>query len=213
MYRLLFALLLSGFCLWAQNSPNNSAGNSNSPPPESKSQESPPSSSASRPTHRPNLDPPRSDRVSGDTLDEGQSSSKDTQIDLSPPEDDVKAHPKSSDILTDVEGSPANADVNEFHPWNPHKAAKDVEVGDFYFKRKNYKAAEDRYREALYYKDNDAIATFRLAVCLEKLDRPSEAQKEYENYLKILPNGPEADQAKKAIDRLKAPAAPAKPAK
>jgi tetratricopeptide (TPR) repeat protein len=211
MYRLLLAILLSSGCLWAQNSPN-SAGNSNSAPPDSKSQESPSTSSAS-PPRRPNLDPPRSDRVNGDTLDEGQSSSKDTQIDLSPPEDDVKAHPKSSDKLMDVEGSPANADVNEFHPWNPHKAAKDVEVGDFYFKRKNYKAAEDRYREALYYKDNDAIATFRLAVCLEKLDRPGEAQKEYENYLKILPNGPEADQAKKAIDRLKAPAAQAKPAK
>jgi hypothetical protein len=25
--------------------------------------------------------------------------------------------------------------------WNPHMAEKDVEVGDFYFKRKNYRAA------------------------------------------------------------------------
>ena len=53
----------------------------------------------------------------------------------------------------------------------PHKAAKDIEVGDFYFKKKNYAAAESRYREALYYKDNDAIATYHLALCLEKLDR------------------------------------------
>ena len=42
--------------------------------------------------------------------------------------------------------------MSEFHPWNPHKAAKDIEVGDYYFKRKNYRAAEDRYREALFYK-------------------------------------------------------------
>jgi tetratricopeptide (TPR) repeat protein len=102
--------------------------------------------------------------------------------------------------------------VSEFHPWNPHKAAKDVEVGDFYFKRKNYRAAEDRYREALFYKDNDAIATFRLAVCLEKMDQPDEALKEFESYLKILPHGPQAQDARKAIDRLKGSAASAKTA-
>src|ERR1700730_3590428 len=135
----------------------------------------------------------------------GESSSKDTQIDLTPPADDAKKHPESSDPLTDVEGS--NGDVAEFHPWNPHKAAKDIEVGDYYFKRKNYRAAEDRYREALFYKDNDAIATFRLAICLEKLERPDDARAEYESYLKILPHAPKAKEAQKAIGRLKSPAA------
>ena len=142
----------------------------------------------------------------------GESSSKDTQIDLSPPADDAKAHPQSSEVLMDMEGTPGNGDVSEFHPWDPHKAAKDIEVGDFYFKRKNYRAAEDRYREALFYKDNDAVATFRLAVCLEKMDQPDEARKEYESYLKILPHGPQAEEAQKAIERLKGTAANAKPA-
>ena len=142
------------------------------------------------------------------------SSSKDTLIDLSPPEDDAKAHPQSSEILMDAERSSGNPDVGEFHPWNPHKAAKDIEVGDFYFKRKNYRAAEARYREALFYKDNDALATFRLAVCLEKMDQPDDARKEYESYLRILPHGPQAEEARKAIDRLKgAAAASAKPTK
>jgi tetratricopeptide (TPR) repeat protein len=96
-----------------------------------------------------------------------------------------------------------SADVSEFHPWDPHKAAKDVEVGDYYFRLKNYRAAEDRYREALVYKDNDAIATYRIAICLEKMNRPDDARRYYENYLKILPHGPEAEKAKKAIGRLK----------
>jgi Tfp pilus assembly protein PilF len=90
--------------------------------------------------------------------------------------------------------------VSEFHPWNPHKSAKDVEVGDFYFKRKNYRAAEDRYREALFYKENDATATFRLAVCLEKLNQPDEASKEYETYLKILPHGEEAERQRRRFN-------------
>lgn len=114
----------------------------------------------------------------------------------------------------DVEGAPGNGAVSEFHPWNPHKAAKDIEVGDYYFKeRKNYRAAADRYREALLYKENDAVATFRLAVCLEKLGQPDEARKEYESYLKILPHGPQAEEAQKAIQRLQGTAANAKPAR
>ncbi len=102
------------------------------------------------------------------------------------------------------ESTPGSGAVSEFHPWNPHKAAKDIEVGDFYFKRKNYRAAEDRYREALVYKENDAVATIKLAVCLEKLYQPDEARKQYESYLKILPQGPQADEARKALLRLKA---------
>ena len=99
----------------------------------------------------------------------------------------------------------------EFHPWDPHKAAKDIEVGDFYFKRKNYRAAEDRYREALLYKDNDAEAIYKLAICLEKLNRPDEALTQYQGYLKTLPYGPEAPEVKRSIERLKPPAANAKP--
>ncbi len=152
------------------------------------------------------MSPPRSDRVNADDLGPGlgESSSKDTQIDFSPPDDDAKAHPKSAEAMSNAEASTGGANgVGEFHPWDPHKAAKSVEVGDFYFKRKNYRAAEDRYREALYYKDDDAVATYRLAVCLEKLERPNDALAEYESYLKILPFGPQAGESKKAIERIK----------
>jgi len=156
----------------------------------------------------PNLAPPRSDRVDAASLDaSGESSSKDTQIDLSPPQGDDKAHPHSADALMDAETESGNGGISEFHPWDPHKAAKDIEVGDYYFKRKNYIGAESRYREALLYKNNDAEATFKLAVCLEKMARPDEARAEYENYLKILPYGPQTPEAKKALERLKAAAA------
>jgi tetratricopeptide (TPR) repeat protein len=130
-------------------------------------------------------------------------------IDLKPPADDLKAHPNDAHaddagMLKD-EGS-TGSDASQIHPWDPHRAAKDIEVGDFYFKQKDYVGAADRYREALFYKDNDAMATFRLAQCLEKLEQPADAKKEYENYLKILPDGPEAEKAHKAINRLNASA-------
>jgi tetratricopeptide (TPR) repeat protein len=135
-----------------------------------------------------------------------ESSSRAGDIDISPPKDDAKKHPYSKAAVADSEAEnndkPENSDVQEFHPWNPMKAMKDVEVGDFYFKRKNYRAALERYKEALYYKDNDAMASLRLAQCHEKLGNKSEAKKYYEQYLKILPEGEFAKEAHASLDRL-----------
>jgi len=205
---LLLILLMSAVGVWAQNS------SSSAPLPDAPQPTNPkPSSSApaqntpaqNAPAPKPNFNPPSSDHVDASALPEGESSSKDDDIDLSPPAGDAAAHPNSPSSFGATAPAPG-ADVNEMHPWDPHKAAKDVEVGDFYFKRKNYRAAESRYREALSYKDNDAIATYRLAVCLDKLEQTDDAREEYESYLKILPYGPEAEHAKKAIERLKSAA-------
>jgi tetratricopeptide (TPR) repeat protein len=132
-----------------------------------------------------------------------ESSSHDTRIDISPPKDDAKTHPSSSTAVEDLTGSEADTSgVQEFHPWNPMKAMKDIEVGDFYFKRKNYRAALERYKEALYYKDGDAVASYHVAVCQEKLGDKAEARKYYEQYLKILPEGPLAKDAHTSLARL-----------
>src|SRR5207302_3436532 len=124
-------------------------------------------------------------------LTEKESSSKQTQIDISPPKNDAAKHPES-DL----------SDVTEMHTYNPHKAEKDVEVGEFYMKRKNYRAAENRFREALIYKPGDAIATFRLAEVLDAQSQNAEATKNYEEYLKIPSSGKYAPEAKKALARL-----------
>ncbi|HWC16839.1 MAG TPA: tetratricopeptide repeat protein [Terriglobales bacterium] len=124
-------------------------------------------------------------------LSANESSSKQTQIDISPPKDDAVKHPDS-----ELE------DVTEMHSWNPHKAQKDVEVGEFYLKRKNYRAAEDRFREALVYKPGDAIATYHLAETLDAQGQSAEAIRTYEEYLKIPSSGKFAPEAKKALARL-----------
>ena len=124
---------------------------------------------------------------------------------------DDKAAPRgpgdssSRDTKTEID-SEADS-VSEFHPWDPHKAQKDVEVGDFYFKRQNYHAALSRYCEALQYKPNDAAATFRIAETLDKSGDLARAQSYYQAYLKILPSGPYAAQTRKALERIKMQAA------
>jgi len=155
--------------------------------------------------------PPRSDDAQttsavSDTDDRNFSSSRANIIDLSPPKDDLKDHPDSTAAIekaNDQATAEATA-VQEFRPWNPMKALKDIEVGDSYFKKKNYRAALDRYKEALVYKENDAVATFRLGVCQEEMGDRAGALENYSAYLKILPHGPFADDARESIERLKA---------
>ncbi len=132
--------------------------------------------------------PPRTDNVPA-----GESSSKQTQSDISPPANDASSHP---------EADLGNGDVDEFTPYNPMKALKDIEVGDFYYKRESYPAAISRYREALEYKPHDAEATFKLAEALSKTGDVAGAKENYEAYLKILPNGPYAKKARAGLSKL-----------
>lgn len=142
---------------------------------------------ASDPVPRSDSDQP----TQAPPLSQNESSSKQTQIDLSPPPNDAAKHPDSE-----------IPEVTEMHTWNPHKAEKDIEVGEFYLKRKNYRAAEDRFREALEYKPGDAVATYRLAEALDGLGQYPEAIKNYYEYLKIPSNDKFAPDAKKALARL-----------
>lgn len=141
------------------------------------------------PQQKPN-EPPRSDV---------ESSSNDTKIDTRAPSNDAKDHPDS-----DV------SDITEFHSWDPHKTMKAIEVGDYYFRRENYRAAASRYEEALVYKPKDADASFKLAQTLEKLKQYDEARDSYTDFLKIIHDGKEADEARKALARLPQTDTPAK---
>lgn len=136
--------------------------------------------------------PPRSEPIQNPN----ESSSRDTQIDI---------RDLSNQMPPDInEGEePAESDVQEMRPYDPHRAEHAVEVGDYLMRRKSYRAAESRYREALEYKPNDALATFRLAVVLEKTDQQEEARQRYQEYLKLLPQGPFAKDCRKALARLK----------
>jgi Tfp pilus assembly protein PilF len=118
----------------------------------------------------------------------GESSSKDSQINL-------KARPSRE------EPAPAE-DESVLKPWDPHKAAKDVEIGQYYLRLKNYRAALERFNHALTNKPDDAEAIYGLAFTQEKLDLLSLADQNYRKYLEILPKGPKAKDAEEALKRI-----------
>ncbi len=132
--------------------------------------------------HRPNDPPPGM----LDAEPVGESSSKDSQIDLN-------AGPDSSSPVPIAAAA---------YPFDPHRAAKDVEVGNWYLKQKNFRAALDRFHDALLYKPKDAEATFGLAVTQEKLDLLLQSYQNYKEYLALLPEGPMAKDSQEGVARL-----------
>ena len=104
---------------------------------------SPSPSTSSKPAEDKETTPPAEDASKPPTSaplprSDGESSSKDNLPDMSPPPGDEKHT-----------GAELPSDVEEMRPWNPHQADKNVEIGDFYYKKSNYRAAEGRYQEAL----------------------------------------------------------------
>jgi tetratricopeptide (TPR) repeat protein len=90
-------------------------------------------------------------------------------------------------------------------PEAEREAQRNRDAGEIYYTDNNYRGSESRFREALRYEPEDPVATFGLAESLEKLGKRDEARDVYQTYLKILPNGPSAADAKKALKRLPSP--------
>lgn len=84
-------------------------------------------------------------------------------------------------------------------------AAKSVEIGDFYLRRKKYKAALSRFQEALKTDPYYAPAYRELGKVYEKMRLRQKALDAYRKYLDELPSAQDAREAKnihKAITRL-----------
>jgi tetratricopeptide (TPR) repeat protein len=81
--------------------------------------------------------------------------------------------------------------------------AENIEVGYFYLQNKNYIAAESRLKEALELKPESPDALIGLAQAQQKQGKRGAARQSYEAYLKLKPDGPDAEKVKKALAELK----------
>lgn len=88
-------------------------------------------------------------------------------------------------------------------PEDERLATQDTEVGYYYLKQKNYVAAEGRLKEAVELKPDAAAAYIGLAQAQQKLGKSADARSSYEAYLKLEPEGHDADKVKKALAELK----------
>jgi len=85
------------------------------------------------------------------------------------------------------------------YAFNPLQAQHDLQIGNYYFKKGNYKAAMSRYREATRWNPGYAEAYLRLGESEEKLHDKSAAHDAYAKYLELSPDGKEAESVKKKL--------------
>ena len=87
--------------------------------------------------------------------------------------------------------------------WDPLRAEKDLEVGQYYMKKGDVDAAIDRFQDAILAKPGYAIPFRFLADAQEKKGFRKQAIKSYQRYLDLYPHAEDGDKVKKKIEKLR----------
>lgn len=130
------------------------------------------SSSSSSSSSSDSADTPPSDNPAGDTGD--------------------NPHPSTRRRLPKVE----NLQTNE------ERVDEDLKVAKFYADAGDLSAAYLRVRDAVKYLPNDPDTHFALAYVAQKMKKREEAIAEYNNYLRLAPDGDRTKDAHKALNEL-----------
>lgn len=96
--------------------------------------------------------------------------------------------------------------------YHPPPASKSVEIGNFYLRKKDYRGALSRFKEAVQSEPDYAPAYLGLGKVYDKMGLKQNALEAYEKYLEELPSAESAARARKvhkAIARLKRELPPA----
>jgi tetratricopeptide (TPR) repeat protein len=109
----------------------------------------------------------------------------------------------SSSQSTDLGDTDTPAEARRTLP-SPGRAKKDTEVGGFYMDSGNYQGALERYQDAMANDPTNVDAIFGMAEAQQMLKKNADAARNYQLYLDIVPNGPKAKQAMKALKTLQA---------
>src|SRR5262245_49964460 len=89
------------------------------------------------------------------------------------------------------------------YSFNPLQAAKELRVGNYYFKKGNYRAAAQRFSEATKWNGTLAEAFLRLGEAKEKQHDKKAAAEAYAKYLEIAPDAKDAAEVRKRLDKLR----------
>jgi tetratricopeptide (TPR) repeat protein len=86
--------------------------------------------------------------------------------------------------------------------WDPLRAEKDLEVGQYYMRKGDLDAAIDRFQDATLAKPGYAIPFRFLGEAQEKKGLKKQAIKSYQRYLDLYPHAEDGDKVRRKIERL-----------
>jgi tetratricopeptide (TPR) repeat protein len=87
--------------------------------------------------------------------------------------------------------------------WDPLRAEKDIEVGQYYMRKGDVDAAIDRFQDATTAKPGYAVPFRYLGEAQEKKGLKKEAIKSYARYLDLVPRADDAEKVRKKIAKLR----------
>jgi len=105
---------------------------------------------------------------------------------------------RDTDIAEGVEDEEAQKPKER----NPGLAKENIEIGDFYFKKKNYDAAISRYLTAIEYQADSDRAYESLAKAYEKDGKLPEAMRAIKKFLDNNPDSSKCDDFRKKLENL-----------
>jgi tetratricopeptide (TPR) repeat protein len=88
--------------------------------------------------------------------------------------------------------------------WDPLRAEKDLEVGQYYMRKGDIDAAMDRFQDAIVAKPGYAIPFRFLGEAQEKKGLKRDAIKSYSRYLDLFPRAEDKTKVEKKIEKLRA---------
>jgi tetratricopeptide (TPR) repeat protein len=95
------------------------------------------------------------------------------------------------------------AKIPKEYSFNPVQSKKEVTVGEFYFKKRDFKAAAGRFREATKWNDGNAEAWLRLGDSEDKLKDFKAAREAWEKFLQLAPDGKISPEVRKKLAAVK----------
>jgi tetratricopeptide (TPR) repeat protein len=117
----------------------------------------------------------------------------------------AKKDPKPAARPEPQEEAPPEEDeslIPKEYAFNPLQAAKEMRIGEYYFKRKKFRAASLRFQEATKWDNNNAAAYLRLGEAREKQQDKKAAATAYAKYLELAPDAKDAEDVKKRLNKM-----------
>jgi len=124
------------------------------------------------------------------------------------PQDPPRKPPKLIRDTGVAEGK-SDAETAKKKEFNPMLAEENLQIGNFYYKRGNYPAALERYRDALEHQPNLIAARDAMSRAVDRLGHDYEKKKEkdkavvlYKEFLALFPETPKSAEFKSRIASL-----------
>jgi tetratricopeptide (TPR) repeat protein len=119
-----------------------------------------------------------------------------------PPNPDKPPAPTEKPKTPKPNADNATQNSPEQPKWDPLRAEKDMQVGQYYMHKGDLDAAIDRFEDATTAKPGYALPFRLLGEAQEKKGLKKQAIKSYTRYLDLYPHAEDKDKVQKKIDKL-----------